>query len=217
MESFLTLVYSDSSAAHSSSTGLRRALRSRVSKEHLGGYLSDARLNESAKYATLPRNFRRSVAENNNNNSNDTIKFTKNPRFIDTMTLPRLNDSFESSFNNSRRSVGSDSELDTSPKKINENPKTSRLPLDSFEYHSSTDEGGTPDPPNNTPETRRNQIQNSLLRSPYRPAVTPRQKGILAARIIELKYNSNYRKNNARKIDLHEQSLTYDESENEMV
>ena len=148
------------------------------------------------------------------------MKFTKNPRFIDTMTLPRLNDSFQSetSFNKSRRSVGSDSELDLSEPKIYENPRKSRIPLDSFEYNSSgTDEGGLPDPPTNTPENRRNKIRDSLLQSPYRPAVTPRQKGILAARIIELKYNSNYRKNNSRKIDLHETALTYVESENEMV
>jgi len=41
-------------------TGLRRALRSRVSEENIfGSFFEEQRLNKSFKYATLPRNFRR--------------------------------------------------------------------------------------------------------------------------------------------------------------
>ena len=101
----------------SNTTGLRRALRSRVSKEaQFSAYFEETRVNESFKYATLPRNFHRSPPKPGNsstqpmsgsqdhfspNNSldtdgvldtnNDHSKAIANLRAMNTMTLGRLN------------------------------------------------------------------------------------------------------------------------------
>ena len=51
-----------SDVAAGTSTGLRLALRSRVSNDaYFSAYFEDQRRNDSFKYATLPRNFRRKV------------------------------------------------------------------------------------------------------------------------------------------------------------
>ena len=101
----------------SNTTGLRRALRSRVSKEaQFSAYFEETRVNESFKYATLPRNFHRSppkaghssaqtMADSQDNFSpnnsldtdgvldtnNDHSKAIANLRAMNTMTLGRIN------------------------------------------------------------------------------------------------------------------------------
>ena len=53
-----------SDVAAGTSTGLRLALRSRVSNDaYFSAYFEDQRRNDSFKYATLPRNFRRKMPE----------------------------------------------------------------------------------------------------------------------------------------------------------
>ena len=106
INSSLKTLISESSNHFTSSTGLRRALRSRVSNDIGGGYLKDMRLNPSHKFSTLPRNYRRSSDAGANNHSpqinTPTQKSTTNKKFIETMTMPRrlkAHDSFESSFN----------------------------------------------------------------------------------------------------------------------
>ena len=101
----------------SNTTGLRRALRSRVSKEaQFSAYFEETRVNDSFKYATLPRNFHRSppkpghssvqtmsgsrdnFSPNNSldtdgvlNTNNDHSKAIANLRAMNTMTLGRIN------------------------------------------------------------------------------------------------------------------------------
>lgn len=200
---------SESSTHHASSTGLRRALRSRVSRDVFSGYLQDSRLNPSYKFATLPRNFRRSLVQNENSECDarttpTSNRFATNPRFFETLTLPRkgslCNDSFESANNSlvSRKSVGSDSEiLDDSPEIRNR----------SFE------EPKLPHPPFNSPNVNR---KHSLAQRDYRPAFTPRLNAVRkhVSRIVEVKYNSNYDQNNKNRIDLrtYEKELDSDSS-----
>ena len=100
----LTLKISD--AFSSSTTGLRLALRSRVSqKDYFSAYFEDQHRNESFKYATLPRNFRRqkkpvdsdafspnnSINDSNltNSNQNQVSGAIANLRVLNTMTLGR--------------------------------------------------------------------------------------------------------------------------------
>ena len=98
----------------SNTTGLRRALRSRVSKEaQFSAYFEETRVNDSFKYATLPRNFHRSppkpghssaqpsrdnFSPNNSldtdgvlDTNNDHSKAIANLRAMNTMTLGRIN------------------------------------------------------------------------------------------------------------------------------
>lgn len=161
-------------------------------------------MNDSYKFATLPRNFRRSISQRDteqaqsdqNTNTLASQRSTINTRFIDSMTLPGrrtiLNDSYEASSANtslvSRKSVGSDSEV------IADRPNKA--------VKSKSSLTSRPNPPYNTPTLAR---KHSLIQNTYRPAITPRQNAakVTAARVIELKYNSKYATNNQRRIDIH--------------
>lgn len=91
-------------AAATSTTGLRLALRSRVSNEqYFSAYFEDQHRNNSFKYATLPRNFRKKQQEQNKmdafspdnslitNNDAEIVhdKAIANLRVLNTMTLGR--------------------------------------------------------------------------------------------------------------------------------
>ena len=178
-------------------------------------------MNDSYKYSTLPRNFRRSSTAQEQEqtigqetNQYATQRSVTNKYMIDSMTLPGrqpsrklLNDSFErGSPNNTltRNSVGSDSEI--------LDDRTYNSP-DKIKYNTLTLKPKRPTAPFNSPALDR---KNSFTSRPsYRPAVTPRQSAarIKAARVIELKYNSNFETNNQRRIDLSYQEHFTSDSE----
>ena len=114
----LTQLNKISDVFSSNTTGLRRALRSRVSKEaQFAAYFEETRVNESFKYATLPRNFHKSppktgdqiqsqasdnfspnnslgtdgAKESTNTRGHDHSKAIANLRAMNTMTLGRIN------------------------------------------------------------------------------------------------------------------------------